>query len=232
MVATRVIAVILVYQGNVVQTRRFKVTNVVGAAHEAVKEFASWNADEIIVLNIGRTYDAGFEQAVEYLSRNCFVPLTVGGGIDSVDKAVKLIRGGADKISVNTAALQFPQLITALAHRLGSQAVVVSIDHKIYQDDLWAKEAANLGAGEILLNSVERDGTGEGYDLDLIYEVSGAVSIPVIALGGAGKWSHLLEACNAGADALAVGNMLHYTEHSIVKAKNYLRENGVAIRRP
>lgn len=254
MIKRRLIATLLVHNGNVVQTRRFKRTNVVGSAFTAVDFFNSWAVDEIIVLDI--SFDPGhrerFLEIITELSRRCFVPLTVGGWIGDLDQTRAGIRAGADKVTVNTAAFNNPDLIGAIADSFGSQCVIVSIDAKVdplmpsgYRvvvdrgrqetdgDALdWARRAVDAGAGELMVNEISHDGNRKGYDLALIAKVTGAVDAPVIAMGGVGKWEHLVDGVRIGnADAVAAGNIFHYTEHSTKKAKEFLEAAGLNVRR-
>lgn len=253
MTKNRLIATLLIYNGDVVQTRRFKRTNMVGSAFTAVDFFNTWTVDEITVLEIsyGRTHLERFVDIVEELSRRCFVPLTVGGKIADLGLAVRYTRVGADKVTVNTHALERPALITEIADSFGRQCVVLSIDarsdesmpsgYRVVVDngrrdaDLdaleWAQQGVSLGAGEILLNSIEHDGDKRGYDLDLVRLIADAVPVPVIAMGGVGKWEHLVEGIRDGhADAVAAGNIFHYTEHSTKKAKEFMADAGLNVR--
>ena len=188
---------------------------------------------------------------VRRTAEGIYMPLTVGGGIRSIEDIRTLLRAGADKVSVNTAALERPELIRDAAQRFGSQCIVVAIDAKrepgeplrwgVYthggrrpagRDAVqWAREVEALGAGEILLTSMDRDGTGDGYDLELTRAVSEATSVPVIASGGAGTLEHLRQGVVDGkADAVLVASMFHFGRHTISEAKAYLRERGVAVR--
>jgi imidazole glycerol-phosphate synthase subunit HisF len=185
---------------------------------------------------------------IRSVSRELFIPLAVGGGIKSLDDAEAAIDAGADKVSVNSAALADPSLISRLAARYGSQAIVVAIDAK-RQDGLfavysrsgstaagreaveWAQEAESCGAGEILLTSIDRDGTREGFDCELTAAVSQAVSIPVIASGGAGSFDHFLDVFTTGrADAALAASVFHYSEHAVVDLKRFLASRGVPVR--
>jgi len=208
--------------------------------------------DELILLDISATTD-GREpdyETVRDVAPECFVPLTVGGGIRTVDHVRKLLLAGADKVSLNTAAFDDPGLITAIAHRFGSQCVVVSIDARSRAAGSyecfsrsgttatgrspveWAVEAESRGAGEILITSVERDGSMNGYDLELVKMVSDAVRIPVIAGGGAGTYEHLLEAIRVGgASAVAAASMFQFTQQTPLEAKEFLAARGVPVRR-
>jgi cyclase len=249
----RLIATLLVYNGDVVQTRRFRPTNNVGSAFTAVDFFNSWTVDEIFVLEISKdeSHLARFEEIVEGLSRRCFVPLTVGGKIRDLDRVHAFTRAGADKIALNTAALERPALIREIAEQFGNQCVVVSIDARRnsampsgYEAvggrgrvpsgrdaRAWAEDVAGLGAGEILLNEIEHDGDKRGYDLDLVRLISDAVSIPVVAMGGVANWDHLVDGVRQGhAHAVAAGNIFHYTEHSTKKAKEFMAAAGLPVR--
>ena len=187
--------------------------------------------------------DGDFLRAVLDFSANLFLPLTVGGWITSLDDVKKAFDSGADKVVINTEAFRHPEFITQIAHKYGSQAVVVSIDVKDWHvwidrgsEDTgvhvleWAHEAVGRGAGELLLMDWERDGSLEGYNLELVQAVSGAVSVPVIALGGCGNWSHLVEGYMAGADACATSCIFHFTKPSLKAAKSYLHQAGVPVR--
>jgi cyclase len=249
----RLIASLLVYNGDVVQTRRFRPTNNVGSAFTAVDFFNGWTVDEIIVLEISKddSYMEHFEAIVEGLSRRCFVPLTVGGKIRDLSLVQTYTRAGADKVALNTGALARPALITEIADRFGRQCVVVSIDarrnpqmpsgYEAVGDRgrapsgrdarEWALESVQLGAGEILLNEIEHDGDKRGYDLDLVGLISDAVDVPVIAFGGVANWDHLVEGVRQGhAHAVAAGNIFHYTEHSTKRAKEYMAAAGLPVR--
>lgn len=201
--------------------------------------------DELIILDIVATPNnrgPRFEE-IKRLCENLFMPVTVGGGIRNTNDIRRLLQSGADKVSINTAALERPELIDEAAQKFGSQAVVVSIDVRMAQiyshcgvrnakrdaADV-AEEAEARGAGEILLNSIERDGMMQGYDFDLIREVSSAVSIPVIACGGCGSYEHMKEAFDAGAHAVAVGAFFQFCEATPKGAARYLNEQGIAAR--
>jgi len=249
----RLIAILLVYNGIVVQTRQFKRTNMVGNAFTAVDFFNGWAVDEIMVLEISYTRDylEKFVQIVEELSRRCFVPLTVGGKIDDISLVSRYTRAGADKIVLNTQAVKKPRLIAEITENYGSQCCVVSIDAKKDnampsgyrvminngQDktelDLlsWSKKVETIGAGEVMINNVEHDGDKRGYDLALVRLLSDSLNIPVIAMGGVGKWDDFIDGINEGhADAVAAGNIFHYTEHSTKKAKEHMEAAGLFVR--
>ncbi len=255
MVKNRLIATLLVYRGNVVQTRCFKRTNMVGSAFTAVDFFNGWMIDEIIVLEISEdgSFLERFHQLVEELSRRCFVPLSIGGKISDKSDAARFVRSGADKIIVNTHGISKPHLIEDISRELGTQCCVVSIDAKPDPEmpseytvmgnngredarlDVveWAQKVVGLGAGEIMINSVEMDGDKRGYDLPLVKLISDSVSVPVIAMGGVGKWQDFVDGILiGGADAVAAGNIFHYSEHSTKKAKEFMVEAGLNVRRP
>ena len=204
----------------------------VGNPEVAVEFLNSWGVDEIVVLEIEKTIDV---ELVSRLAKKSFVPLAVGGGIQSVEHMRELIAGGADKLVINTAAKEDPGLITQAAAVFGDQCIVVSID--VHEGDAGvteavtrAIEATKNGAGEILIRSIERDGSKKGYDLLLTQAVAGAVSVPVIAVGGCGSAAHIKEALDAGAEAAAVGNILHFSEHSVITLKQQLKAMGVPVR--
>jgi cyclase len=211
----------------------------------------AWSADEIVVLDVtrpGQGSRQAFFDVVSDFARRCFVPLAAGGGIRTVDDVTRFLSVGADKVVVNTGAVARPELVSDIAQRYGSQCVVASIDARRAGDGYevmaefgrrptglkpedWAKRLAELGAGEILVTSIERDGSLSGYDLALIRRVAEAVRVPVLAAGGAGNWKHFQDALIEGkAAAACTSNIYHFTETSIASAKAYLARNGVAVR--
>lgn len=215
------------------------------------RAYAAAGADELVLLDISATPE-GRATVVELVSRvaaELFIPLTVGGGIHRVDSMREILRAGADKVAVNTAAVERPALITEAAARFGSQAVVVAIDAARAGDGWcvflrggrvptgrdavdWAAEAAGRGAGEILLTSIDRDGTRTGFDLDLLGRVAEVVSVPVIASGGAGRWQDLRDAFLLGrADAVLAASIFHFGDHSVADVKEYLAREGIPIRK-
>lgn len=223
----------------------------VGTVLPAIKVYNARDVDELILLDISATPE-GREpdyDSIEEFSAECFVPLTVGGGVREIGDITKLLRVGADKITINTAAYESPELVQQAARRFGSQCIVVAIDVHRLQDDRrecyshcgtrptgrkpaeWARQVEALGAGEILLTSIERDGTMNGYDLDVIRQVASSVGIPVIASGGAGNYEHLHECISSGASAVAAASMFHFTEQTPLAAKQYLAAQGVPVRR-
>jgi cyclase len=211
----------------------------------------AWSIDEIVLVDISRPERRNpelFHAVVNDFSKKCFVPLCVGGGVRSTDDFKRYLDLGADKISVNTAVIEQPDLVTKAAQRFGSQCVVASIDVRKESDDYrvykncgreateWkpedlARHAEELGAGEILLTSIDRDGSLEGYDNELNARVVRNVAIPVIVCGGAGKWQDFVDGFRVGgADAVATTNIYHFTETSIKSAKQYLLKQGISVR--
>lgn len=212
----------------------------------------AWSVDEVVMLDVTRPDQgspASFAPVVRDFAQRCFVPLTAGGGIRTLDDAKRLIDLGADKITVNTGALERPALIGEIAKLYGSQCVVCSIDARRLEGgryevmaasgscgtglnpEEWARQAEMEGAGEILLTSVERDGSLQGYELDLCRHVVDAVRVPVLICGGAGAWSHFVDGfTKGGASAVCTANIYHFTESSIVSAKQFLHRAGIPVR--
>jgi cyclase len=253
MLAKRIIPCLDVKDGRVVKGVRFVDLRDAGDPVEAALAYDAQGADELVFLDITASHEARaiMLDVVRRTAEGIYMPLTVGGGIRSIDDVRLLLRAGADKVSLNTAALERPGVIREAAERFGSQCIVVAIDARrepgaplrwgVYthggrrparRDALaWAREAVALGAGEILLTSMDRDGTKDGYDLELTRAVSEAVSVPVIASGGAGSLPHLYEGLADGrADAVLAASIFHFAIHTIAEAKAYLRERGVAVR--
>ena len=252
MLKKRLIAVLICRDGKIVQSVKFKHTNVIhyDPVH-AMDAFNKWSVDEIVLLNVskGISSQQNFLDIVKRISNHCFVPLTIGGWINNEGYAQNLLRYGADKIVINTLFMSNKSLVQRLSQKFGKQCIVASIDFKINQKNLpvvmvnrgskstgvnpvsWAKQVESLGAGEILLNSIDHDGARRGYDLKTIKKVSDKVEIPVIAFGGVFSWAHLAEGLKAGADAVAVANQFHYTEQATRKAKSYLKEMGFPVRK-
>ncbi|MCX5708046.1 MAG: imidazole glycerol phosphate synthase subunit HisF [Candidatus Omnitrophica bacterium] len=251
MLNKRIIPCLDIKGGRVVKGVKFLGLRDAGDPVEVARAYDSQGADELVFLDI----IASFENRktliglVEKIAENIFMPFTVGGGISGVDDIRCLLSAGADKVSINTAAVRFPELIKDSSTRFGSQCIVVAIDAKKLKDAKWevfihggrtptgldavewAKAASRLGAGEILLTSMDCDGTKDGYDLELTRAVSSAVNIPVIASGGAGKLEHFYEVfTKAGADAGLAASLFHYGELSVKDVKKYLKNKGVAIR--
>ena len=254
MLCKRLIPCLDVKDGRVVKGVRFVDLRDAGDPVEAALAYDAQGADELVFLDITASHEnrAIMLDVVRRTAEGIYMPLTVGGGIRSLADIRTLLRAGADKVSLNTAALARPELIREAAHAFGSQCIVVAIDAKretegpqarwgVYthggrrpagRDAVeWAREVESLGAGEILLTSMDRDGTFAGYDLALTRAVSEAVSVPVIASGGAGGLEHLFESVTEGkADAALVASIFHFGRHTILEAKRYLRERGVPVR--
>jgi imidazole glycerol-phosphate synthase subunit HisF len=248
--AKRVIPCLDVKDGRVVKGVRFVDLADAGDPVEAAVAYDRQGADELVFLDITASHEgrATMLEVVRRTAEAIYMPLTVGGGVGSLDDVRTLLRAGADKVSVNTAAVARPALVREAAERFGSQCIVVAIDAKRRNGSFevfthggrrstgrdavaWAREVGELGAGEILLTSMDRDGTRDGYDLELTAAVAQAVSVPVIASGGAGTLVHLHEGLTAGrADAALAASIFHFAQHSIAEAKVYLRDRGVAVR--
>lgn len=249
MLKKRLVANLTVKNGIVVQSIRFKRFLPVGNPLVATQFLNQWGIDEIAVLDIDATPNQSppnFE-LINKISRQIFVPLSVGGGIKNIGHVRQLIKGGADKVIINSAAFDNPELISQAAKVIGAQSVVISVDVKKINGQFkvftncgqvgtgldplaWAKKIEKFGAGEILLRSIDKDGSKSGFDLELITRVVKNVSIPVIAAAGAGKPAHFLEAFQAGASAVSAGNYFHFTEHSPILVKAYLKSKGINIR--
>jgi imidazole glycerol-phosphate synthase subunit HisF len=247
----RVIPCLDVDAGRVVKGTNFVDIRDAGDPVELAERYDAEGADELVFLDITATHEK--RETMVALARrtadNVFVPFTIGGGIRSVADAQAVLDAGADKISVNSAAVARPELIDELADRLGAQCVVLAIDAKATGDGgwevfvaggrtatgrdavAWAREGVERGAGEILLTSMDRDGTNDGYDLALTSAVADAVAVPVIASGGAGALEHLAEALRAGADAALCASIFHYGQHTVGEAKEHLAADGIAVRR-
>jgi imidazole glycerol-phosphate synthase subunit HisF len=246
----RVIPCLDVDAGRVVKGTNFVDIRDAGDPVELAERYDAEGADELVFLDITATHEKR-DTMVELARRtadNVFVPFTIGGGIRSVADAQAVLDAGADKISVNSAAVARPELIDELADRLGAQCVVLAIDAKALDGGwevfvaggrtatgrdavAWAREGVERGAGEILLTSMYRDGSNDGYDLALTAAVSEAVGVPVIASGGAGTLDHLAQALRAGADAALCASIFHYGQHTVAEAKAFLAGAGVAVRR-
>jgi cyclase len=246
----RLIACLLVREGLIVQSIGFNRYLPVGRPKFPIEFVVKWDVDEIVLLDMSATPQGRGpdHEVLSLLSRSCFVPLTVGGGIRTIENARDVIRWGGDKVSVNSHAIDRPELITEIADVFGDQCVVVSMDCRREPDGScqvytasgthptgltpveWAQQAQSLGAGEIFLNSIDRDGSKQGYDVALIHEVASAVSIPVIACGGVGTYEDFAVGIEAGASAVAAANIFHYIEHSTIVAKAHLLRAGVNVR--
>jgi cyclase len=251
MLAKRIILCLDVKDGRVVKGVRFVDLRDAGDPVEAAIAYDAQGADELVFLDITASHEARdiMLDVVRRTAEGIYMPLTVGGGIRSVDDVRRLLRAGADKVSLNTAALARPELIREAAERFGSQCIVVAVDARREGDHwgvythggrnaagrdavTWTQEAVALGAGEILLTSMDRDGTKDGYDLELTRAVSEAVTVPVIASGGAGTLEHFHEALVDGrADAALAASLFHFGIHTIAETKRYLADRGVEVRR-
>lgn len=245
------------------QSRKFNKFNNIGNPVTSVKRLSQWASDELIFLDITKDNnydlkrdDQGYENRSDFLSivkdvsAATFMPMTVGGGVKNLTDFEDRLSVGADKVSINTAAFNTPHLVNSAVQRFGSQCVVVSIDYReadksnrVFVDGgatdthinvvEYSKRIQDLGAGEILLNSIDRDGVGTGMDLNVIRQVADAVSIPVIACGGVGEWSHFAQVIQkTKADAVAAANIFHHTDQSVYYAKKELVELGCNVRHP
>jgi cyclase len=250
MLSRRIIACLDVRDGQVVKGVQFQQLRHAGDPAELARRYNVEGIDEVVVLDITATLETrqALARTINAVAHEIFLPLTVGGGIRSEADAEAVIEAGADKVSLNTAALRHPDLITTLAGRYGSQAVIVAIDAKRNDSGFgvfvrsgttdaardavaWAREAESRGAGEILLTSMDRDGTKAGFDCELTAAVSDAVNIPVIASGGAGTFDHFVEVFTAGhADAALAASIFHYAESSVSDLKRHLRARGIPMR--
>jgi imidazole glycerol-phosphate synthase subunit HisF len=249
MLARRIIPCLDVAGGRVVKGVHFQALRDAGDPVEQATRYDADGADELVFLDISASPEAR-RTTLEMVSRvaeSIFIPFTVGGGIRSASDAGAALRAGADKVTVNTAAVRDPSLVSRLAESFGSQCIVAAVDVKRVEKRLavvvnggretteldaveWSRRLEALGAGEILLTSMDRDGTGAGYDLPLIQAVSQAVSMPVIASGGAGNLAHLAEALEAGAHGVLAATIFHFQDSSLPRARAYLRERGYPVR--
>ncbi len=237
---------------NLIKGVRLEGLRVVGDPQEYAIRYYEAGADELIYMDIvaslyGRN---NLSDIISRAAENVFIPITVGGGIRSVDDARHILRSGADKVAINTAAIANPSLISEVANRFGSQAMVLSIEAKLispgkweaYTDNGrertgldvidWVRRGVDLGAGEVLITSVDREGTRQGFEIDLIKQISKAVSVPVIASGGMGSIAHFIEAAKVGgADAVAMADVLHYNRMTIGEIRTSALEAGLAVRK-
>jgi cyclase len=251
MLTTRIIPCLDVRDGRVVKGIKFQGLRDAGSPPDLVRSYEAQGADEITMLDVSATPE-GRDTAVETVRQiraQMALPLTVGGGIKRVEDASRLLDAGADKVSVNTAAVSHPELLTELAERFGRQCTVVAIDAAARENGdgfeivtlsgtsrtgidaiEWAKEAEVRGAGEILLTSWDRDGTKSGYDLPLISAIAEAVRVPIIASGGAATPDHMVEAVKAGANAVLAASIFHYGEYTVRTLKQALAKKGLEVR--
>jgi cyclase len=252
MLKVRVVPTLLWKQFGLVKGVGFDSWRRIGPVLPAIKVYNQREVDELILVDIiaHKLDDDPDYESIDEFGQDCFVPLTVGGGITRIEQVQRLLRAGADKISINTAAYSHPSLLTEVAKRHGTQCVVASIDARIHPDGgwhcfshagegatgrevtAWARELQDRGAGEILITSIDRDGSMQGYDLGLVEAVAKAVNIPVIASGGAGNYQHMVAAVKqAGASAVAAASIFHFTEQTPAGAKAALADAGVPVRR-
>jgi imidazole glycerol-phosphate synthase subunit HisF len=255
MLAKRIIPCLDVKEGRVVKGTRFVGLRDAGDPVEQAVRYDAERADELCFLDITASHEAraSMLDVIRRTADSVFIPFTVGGGVRTLADYAALLDAGADKVSVNTAALANPELVRAAAEHYGSQCVVVAIDARRAEAGgaesgwevhthggrtpagvdavAWARRVEELGAGEILLTSMDRDGTRDGYDLALLRAVTGAVRIPVIASGGAGELEHLHQALGAGAHAVLAASIFHYGQHTLADARRYLAERGHPVRR-
>ena len=250
MITKRIIPCLDIKDGRTVKGINFENIKDAGDPVELAIEYAKEGADELVFLDITATNEKRktLSELVTRIAKHINIPFTVGGGISSVEDVSTLLNSGADKISVNTSAVKNPQLIKELANQFGSQCVVLAIDTKFEDNDWyvylnggrvktdlktidWAREAVALGAGEILLTSMNNDGTKDGFAVDITKQISEAVNVPVIASGGAGTMQHFKEIFENGkADAALAASVFHYKEIAIPQLKTYLKENKIEIR--
>ncbi len=250
MLSKRIIACLDVRDGQVVKGVNFEGLRSAGDPAELARRYNREGVDEVVILDITATLERrrALADTIRAVAGELFIPLAVGGGIRTEDDAAAAVNAGADKVSLNTAALSDPSLITTLANRYGSQAVIVAIDAKLEGDHFavyarsgqtpahrdaveWAREADRRGAGEILLTSIDRDGTKAGFDCELTAAVSRAVSIPVIASGGAGGLDDFVDVFTRGAaDAALAASIFHYAETSVAALKHHLAGHGIPVR--
>lgn len=243
------------------RSEKFSYHQILGNPITQVQRINSWSADELIYIDISDDTHHDLQrddqkiksmqtiyEIIETVSKTCFIPLTFGGNIKSIEDIKERLKRGADKVVINTAAFENPDFITQAAKAFGRQCIVVGIDVKKNNEDEyqvyvehgkkaaglnpidWARKVEKLGAGEIFLNSIDRDGTAQGYDVPLIKMITDAVSIPVIACGGVGIFEHFVEGIEAGASAVSAGNIFNFTENSVIEAKKTLKREGIDIR--
>lgn len=251
MLKARIIPTLLFKDVGLVKGVSFDSWRRVGAAMQSVRVYNLREVDELVFLDIAATPSGqrpNFHE-IDDLADNCFMPMTVGGGVKTIEDIRDLLAVGADKVAINTAAIDTPELIRDGAREFGSQCIVISIDVRrgeggkpetvthcgrqlAGRDPVeWAKQVEHLGAGEILLTSVERDGAMQGYDIDLVRDVTAAVNIPVIASGGCGNYAHMAEVLTqTRASAVAAASIFHFTEQTPREAKKFLAANGIRVR--
>jgi cyclase len=250
MLARRIIACLDVRNGQVVKGVKFEGLRSAGDPASLARRYNEEGIDELVILDVTATLESrrALAATVSAVARELFIPLSVGGGIKDEGDAGAAVEAGADKVSLNTSALADPDLITRLANRYGSQAVIIAIDAKRFNGGYavysrsgttaasrdaveWAREAEDRGAGEILLTSIDRDGTKAGFDCEMTAAVSSAINIPVIASGGAGSFDHFVDVFTVGrADAALAASIFHYSEHAVADLKQHLQARGIPMR--
>jgi cyclase len=250
MLSKRIIPCLDIKEGRVVKGVKFLGLRDAGDPVEVARAYDAQAADELVFLDITASFEKRktLVSLVERIARNIFMPFTVGGGVGDIEDIRNILNAGAEKVSLNTQAVKFPELISGSAKRFGSQCIVVAIDAKKQGDHwevfinggrtptgidalVWAEKAARLGAGEILLTSMDYDGTKDGYDLELTKNITQKVNIPVVASGGAGKLEDFYDVfTKGGADAALAASLFHYQEYSVRQVKEYLKKRGLAVR--
>ena len=252
-VAKRIIPCLDVDKGRVVKGVNFLNIRDAGDPVEIAKRYDKEGADEITMLDITASHETRETtyKTVESIASQVFIPLTVGGGVRSIDDIKRLLRSGADKVSINTSAVENPDFVKEAADKFGSQCIVVAVDAKASSKSKdfwevvtyggrnrtgmdvlgWTQQVADYGAGEILLTSMDRDGTKEGFDNDLVFQVSNGISLPVIASGGVGNLDHLIDGIKVGgAEAVLAASIFHFSEYTIKEAKEAMRASGIEVR--
>lgn len=251
MLKKRLIPVLLLQNGRMVKTVQFDKMRDVGNPVTAAKIYDAQIADELVFLDINASVEERkfLRDIINRVTEECFMPFAVGGGVKSLEDIQELLKIGADKVVINSAAVENPSLIKEAAKKFGSANIVVSIDYKINKDNknevythrgkkptgldpiAWAKEVEKLGAGEIIITSIDREGTMDGYDLDTLTKITESVGIPVVAHGGAGTLTHLKEGFTIGnASGVAAASIFHFTDQSPIKARQFLANEGVNIK--
>ena len=250
MLKKRIIPVLIYNDGKLVQSINFQHPMGIGNALTKISFFNTWSVDEIILIDVARKKSNRdiFYSVIEKLSKKSFLPLTVGGWIESIDEIRDILKIGADKVIINSRAFTDRKFLIEASKKFGSQCIVVSIDSKIINKNHyvfidrgrintnispvdWSLEVEKLGAGEIFLTSIDNDGSRKGYDLELMKQVTKKISIPVIGFGGVWNWEHLVDGINIGGlDGLGVGNVFHFKEHSTKQARKYLLDKGINLR--
>ena len=251
--AKRIIPCLDVDKGRVVKGVNFLNIRDAGDPIEIAKRYDDEGADEITMLDITASHETRDTtyKTVENIASQVFIPLTVGGGVRKIEDIKKLLRSGADKVSINTSAVENPDFVKEAADKFGSQCIVVAVDAKLKEDSSsswevvtyggrnrtgidvqeWTKQVADYGAGEILLTSMDRDGTKEGFDNELVFQVSSSIDIPVIASGGVGNLQHLIDGIQiGGAEAVLAASIFHFSEFTIQEAKEAMKDSGIVVR--